>query len=52
VRWLIRYDGLACQFYIIGKEKRKRNIPEIELVEKYYTDKRLKKEFLNLVDGN
>ena len=52
MRWLIRYDGLACQLYIKGKEKRKQNIHVIGLVEKLFIGKRLKKKSLKLVDGN
>ena len=52
MRWLIRYDGLSCQYYIKGKRKRKQSIHETELAEKLSTGKKLRKKLLNLVVGN
>ncbi|MFX1569263.1 MAG: hypothetical protein ACFFCV_12940 [Promethearchaeota archaeon] len=52
MRWLIRDDGLACQYYTNGKRKRKENIHEIELAGRLSTGRKLRKESLNLVVGN
>ena len=34
MRWLIRYDGLACHYYIKAIGKRKQNIHAIESAER------------------